>query len=148
MQNRRKKLSESMLIRTVFRVGFHRKSCAWVVFVRMSFFVNLLAVSGSLDPRSACAGAVETQFLNLRVVVKKCNFCILFLHILRHLDLISFARNACKNKDQKKQERSSNLGPKTGPKKVIFLCFFGVWFRRCAKVVPNGLSGAPGWSQR
>ena len=32
------------------------------------FFVNLLTVSGSLDPRSARAGAVETQFLNLRVI--------------------------------------------------------------------------------
>ena len=105
---------------TSFRVGFHRKSYACGVFVRMSFFVNLLTVSGSLDPRSARAGAVETLFLNLRIIVSKCNFCILFLHILRHLDLISFARNACKNKGQKKQEISSNLGPKTGPKKVIF----------------------------
>ena len=105
---------------TSFRVGFHRKSYACGVFVRMSFFVNLLTVSGSLDPRSARAGAVETLFLNLRIIVNKCNFCILFLHILRHLDLISFARNACKNKGQKKQEISSNLGPKTGPKKVIF----------------------------
>ena len=66
-----------------FRVGFHRKSCAWGVFVRMSFFVNLLTVSGGLDPRSARAGAVETLFLNLRIIVKKnvisasffCIFC-------------------------------------------------------------------------
>ena len=65
-----------------FRVGFHRKSCAWGVFVRMSFFVNLLTVSGSLDPRSARAGAVETLFLNLRIIVKNvisasffCIFC-------------------------------------------------------------------------
>ena len=86
----------------------------------MSFFVNLLPFSGSLDPRSARAGAVETLFLNLRIIVNKCNFCILFLHILRHLDLISFARDACKNKGKKKQEISFNLGPKTGPKKVIF----------------------------
>ena len=105
---------------TSFRVGFHRKSCAWGVFVRVSFFVNLLTVSGSLDPRSARAGAVETLFLNLWIIVKKCNFCILFLHILRHLDLIYFARNACKNKDKQKQEISFNLGPRTGPKKVIF----------------------------
>lgn len=110
----------------------------------MSFFVNLLTVSGSLDPRSARAGAVETQFLNFRIIVKKCYFCIFFLHILRHLDLISFARNACKNKGKKQQEISFNLDPKTGPEKVFFYCFFGVWFRRCVKVVPNGLSGAPG----
>ena len=120
MQNRRKKLTESMLIRAVFRVVFHRKSCARGVFVRMPFFVNLLTVSGRLDPRSARAGAVETQFLNLRIIVNKCNFCILFLHILRHLDLISFARNACKNKGKKKQEISFNLGPKTGPNKMVF----------------------------
>ena len=102
----------------------------------MSFFVNLLTVSGSLDPRSARAGAVETQFLNLRIIVKKCNFCILFLHILRHLDLISFARNACKNKGKKKQEISFNLGPKTDPKK----CFFTVF-------LVSGFEGVSGWSQ-
>ena len=67
MQNRRKKLTESMEILTVFRVVFHSKSCARGVFVRMPFFVNFLTVSGRLDPRSACAGAVETQFVNLRV---------------------------------------------------------------------------------
>jgi len=126
-----------------FRVGFHRKSCAWGVFVRVSFFVNLLTVSGSLDPRSARAGAVETQFLNLRIIVKKCNFCILFLHILRHLDLISFARNACKNKGKKKQEISFNLGPKTGPKKVVFQGVFGVWFRRFSRVVPRAFFWCP-----
>ena len=53
-----------MLIWPLFRVGFHRQSCARGVFVRMSFFVNLLTFSGSLDPRSARAVAVETQFLN------------------------------------------------------------------------------------
>ena len=71
MQNRRKKLTESMLIWTLFRVGFHRKSCARGVFVHMPFFVNFLTVSGRLDPRSARAGAVETQFLNLRVSAKQ-----------------------------------------------------------------------------
>ena len=105
---------------TSVRVGFHRKSCACGVFVRVSFFVNLLTASGSLDPRSARAGAVETQFFNLRIIVKKCNFYILFLHILRHLDFFSFARNACKNKGKQKQEISYNLGPKTSPPKVIF----------------------------
>ena len=70
MRNRRKKVSESMLIWTVFRVEFHRKSCARGVFVRMPFFVNFLMVSGRLDPRSARAGAVETQFLNLRGIAK------------------------------------------------------------------------------
>ena len=106
------------------------------VFVRMPFFVTFSTVSGRLDPRSARAGAVETLFLNLRIIVKKCNFCILFLHILRHLDLISFARNACKNKGQKKQEISFNLGPKTGPRKLFF-CVFSV----------SGFGGAPRWSQ-
>ena len=71
MQNRRKKLTESLLILAVFRAVFHRKSCARGVFVRMPFFVNLLTVSGRLDPRSARAGAVETQFLNLRVTAKQ-----------------------------------------------------------------------------
>ena len=66
---------------------------------------------------------------------------------MRHLDFISFARNACKTKGQKKQEISSNLGSKTGPPKVIFLVAFGVWLRRCARVVPSALFGAPGWSQ-
>ena len=70
MQNRRKKLIEPMLILAVFRVVFHRKSCARGVFVRMPFFVNFLTVSGRLDPRSARAGAVETQFLNLRGIAK------------------------------------------------------------------------------
>ena len=121
---------------TSFRVGFHRTSCAWGVFVRMSFFVNLLTVSGILDPRSARAGAVETMFLNLRIIVNKCNFCILFLHVLRHLDLISFARNACKNKGKKKQEISFNSGPETGPQK-LFLSVFSV----------SGFGGAPRWSQ-
>ena len=86
----------------------------------MSFFVNLLTVSGSLDPRSARACAVETQFLSLRIIGNKCNYCILFLHLLRHLDLISFTRNACKNKGKKKQEISFNLGLKTGPQEVVF----------------------------
>ena len=71
MQNRRKKVSELMLILTVCRVVFHRKSCARGVFVRMPFFVNFLTVSGRLDPQSARAGAVETQFLNLRVTAKQ-----------------------------------------------------------------------------
>ena len=67
MQNRRKKLTKSMLIWIGLRVVFHRKSCARGVFVRMPFFSNLLTVSWRRDPRSARAGAVETQFLNLRV---------------------------------------------------------------------------------
>ena len=71
MQNRRKKLTGSMLICAVFRVVFHRKSCAREVFVRMPFFVNFFSVSGRLDPRSARAGAVETQFLNLRVTANQ-----------------------------------------------------------------------------
>ena len=69
MQNRSKTLSETMLILTAFQVGCHRQSCARGVFVRMFFFLNLLTVSGRLDPRSARAGAVETQFLNLGVAV-------------------------------------------------------------------------------
>ena len=69
MQNRRKKLTKSMLILIGLRVVFHRKSCARGVFVRMPFFVHFLTVSGRLDPRSARAGAVETQFLNLRFSV-------------------------------------------------------------------------------
>ena len=148
MQNRRKKLSESMPILTLFRVGFHRKSCAREVFVCMCFFINLLTVSWRRDPGSTRAGAVETQFLNLRIIVGKCTFCFVFLHILRHLDLISFARNTCKNKGKKTQEISCNLGPKTGPRKVIFWCVFGVWFRRFPRMVPSALSGALGWSQK
>ena len=122
-----------------FRVGFHRKSCAWGVFVRVSFFVNLLTVSGSLDPRSARAGAVETQFLNLRIIVKKCNFCILFLHILRHLDLISFARNACKNKGQNKTRKIIQFGSQNRSPKSDFLAFF-----RC--LVSEVRQGGPKWS--
>ena len=67
MQNRRKMLSESMLFFALFRVGFHRKSCACGLLVRMPFLVICQRFSWRPDPRSARAGAVETQFLNLRV---------------------------------------------------------------------------------
>ena len=120
---------------TSFRVGFHRKSCACGVFVRMSFFVNLLTVSGSLDPRSARARAVERLFLNVRIVVKKCNFCTLFLHFLRHLDLISFARNAWKNKGQKKTRNLIQFGSRNRSQESGFL------------VSVSGFEGAPRWSQ-
>ena len=133
---------------TSFRVGFHGKSCAWGVFVRVSFFVNLLTFSGSLDPQSARAGAVETQFLNLRFLHIKCTLGTIFLHIFWHFDIIFFARSTCKNNGEKKHELSSNLGPQKGPRKVVFWSFFGAWFRRCARVVPSVLSGASGLSQR
>ena len=63
-------------------------------------------------------------------------------------DLIFFAWSKCKNKAKAKQGMSSNVGPKRCLRKVIFLGFFGVWFRRCARVVPSILFGASGWSQR
>ena len=74
MQNRRKKLSESMLIWALVRIEFHRKSCARGVFVRMPFFSNLVTVSWRRDPRSARAGAVETQLLNLRIIAYQMYF--------------------------------------------------------------------------
>ena len=67
MQHRRKKKSESMLFLALFRIGFHRKSCACGLLVRMPFLVICPWFSWRPDPRSARAGAVETQFLNLRV---------------------------------------------------------------------------------
>ena len=135
MQHRRKKLSESMLFFALFRIGFHRKSCACGLLVRMPFLVICQRFSWRPDPRSARAGAVETQFLNLRIIVKKCNFCILFLHILRHLDLISFARDACKNKGKTNKKSHSIWVPKQVPKK----CFFSVFS-------VSGFGGAPRWS--
>ena len=62
-ENLHKMWSESMPLLIVFRV-FLKKSRGNIVFVRVPFFLCFCAIFGSVDPRSARACAVETQFLN------------------------------------------------------------------------------------
>ena len=148
MQNRRKKLLESMLFWALFRAGFHRKSCACGLLVRMPFLVICQRFSWRPDTRSARAGAVETQFLNLRVTAYQMYLGHYFsVHFLTFWHCF-FARSTCKNNGEKQHELSPNLSPQKGHRKVIFWSFFGAWFRRCARVVPSVLSGASGLSQR
>ena len=133
MQNRRKKLSESMLFWALFRAGFHRKSCACGLLVRMPFLVIFQRFSWRPDPRSARAGAVETQFLHLRVNAYQMYFGHHFLHIFWHFDLIFFARSTCKNNGEKNTNCHRIWVPKRVPEKWFFEVF----------LVPD-FEGAPG----
>ena len=78
MQNRRKQMSESMIIWTVFESDFTENHVRVKCSFACVFFINLLTVSWRRDPRSARTGAVETQFLNLRIIVEKCTFLYSF----------------------------------------------------------------------
>ena len=68
-QNHCKMLSESVSIFTVFRVIFYENSSVRGVLVCVSLSLRLFVFFGMADPRSARAGAVETQFLNFRFAV-------------------------------------------------------------------------------
>ena len=120
----------------LFDHGFHRKSCACGVFVRMSFFVNLLTVSGSLDPRSARAGAVETQFLNLRFIVKNVISASFFFICFDIWNSFPSLGTRVKTRVKKSKKYDSIWVPKQVPKK----CFFSVFS-------VSVFGGAPRWSQ-
>ncbi len=120
----------------LFDHGFHRKSCACGVLVRMSFFVNLLTVSGSLDPRSARAGAVETLFLNLRIIVKKMKFLYFFCIFCDIWTSFPSLGTRVKTRATKNKKYHLIWVPKQVPKKLFFSVFS-----------VSGFGGAPRWFQ-
>ena len=141
MQNRRKKVSELMLIWIAFRIGFHRKLCARGVFVRMFFFSNLLTVSWRRDPRSARAGAVETQFLNLRVTAYQMyfrHFCS--VHFVKFGPYFLLLEHMYKQ-GQIKTRNVIKFGVQNRSQKSVFLWLF----RRLVSKVRQGGLKCPFW---
>ena len=61
---------------TAFRVSFYKQSGARGVLVCVSFSLRLFVFCGLPDPRSARAGAIETQFLMFDVAFKGASFLI------------------------------------------------------------------------
>ena len=92
--------------------------------VELSFACPFLLICehfrGALTLDLLAPAQSKRNFSIWELLLNRCNFGIIFPHILRHLDLIFLAWHACKNKGKTKQEISFNFDPKIGFKKVVF----------------------------
>ena len=100
---------------------------------------------GRLDPRSARAGAIETQFLNFRIALQTVylrQFCSSHFEIIWRSNATS--ERHVKAKPRKDGTCHQSWVPKNVHTRKAIFCNFGVWLPTCAREAPSVVCVPPG----